>query len=115
MIEDKKYREIFKAQKRWAKSKGNYRRHVAGNTHFMIIPAQITYSKILELEKLKKITNYERLMMLLNFYEEQNEIEKNKADMEKRMRNHYYWDRIQEINNYIRKVENNEALVFIKL
>ena len=30
--------------------------------------------------------------------------------MEKRMRNHYYWDRIQEINNYIRKVENNEAL-----
>jgi len=115
MIEEKKYREVFKAQKRWAKSKGNFNRHVAGNTHFMIEPAQKTYNKILELEEIKNISNYERLNLLIDFYKQQNIEEESKANKEQRMWNHYYWDRIQEVEYYIMKIKAGEEIIINRI
>lgn len=110
--QDKKFRKLFLYEKRLAKHWANYNCHKAQNTHFMLEPAQKTYNKIMEIEKINTNDNYEMLNILLEFFRDMNVVEEK---VEGRCMNHYYFDRIQSLKSNIDKVFNGENIIINRI
>ena len=110
---EKEYRKLFMYQKRWAKHWITATAHRAhSSTMFMTEPAKKTLEKINRIEENKKITNYEKINLLIEFYRKMDEKEK---QVKNRMYNHYYFDAYQYLKRENQKVERGEEATIYKM
>lgn len=110
---NKEYHKLWLYEKRYAKhwiSPSAHRSH--SSTTFMIKPAKLTLDKIDELNE-QKLTDEEKLNLLIVFYEKQNHKELNSNDQ--RFPNSYYMDALQYLNREIKKIKQGEEVYIPKL
>lgn len=110
---EKEYRKLFMHQKRWAKHWITPTAHRAhSSTMFMTEPAYKSLETINSIEEHNKLTNYEKVNMLIEFYKEMNEKEE---QVKNRMYNCYYFDCYQYLKKEIQKVEKGEQATIYKM
>ena len=110
---EKEYRKLFLHQKRWAKHWTTSTAHRAhSSTMFMTEPANKTLKTINNIEEKNKLTNCEKVNLLIEFYIKMNEKEE---QVKNRMYNCYYFDCYQYLKREIQKVERGEKATIYKM